>query len=153
MTNPLRLPQLNDVRMVGRLTRDPELRFTTKGAAVCRFDLAVNRRYKDGTGEWKDDTSFIPVVVWREAGQRCGERLKKGSPVYVEGRLKSKTWETKEGQKRSGIEVESLRVQFLEKADASSASEESAEGEPVAVLGASSESSPAAPAADEEIPF
>ncbi len=153
MTNPLRLPQLNDVRMVGRLTRDPELRFTTKGAAVCRFDLAVNRRYKDGTGEWKDDTSFIPVVVWREAGQRCGERLKKGSPVYVEGRLKSKTWETKEGQKRSGIEVESLRVQFLEKADASSASEESAEGEPVAVLGASSESAPAASATDEEIPF
>jgi single-strand DNA-binding protein len=137
--------------MVGRLTRDPELRFTTKGAAVCRFDLAVNRRYKDTTGEWKDDTSFIPVVVWREAAQRCGERLKKGSPVYVEGRLKSKTWETKEGQKRSGIEVESLRVQFLEKMGESAASEES-EAEPAAVLGSSSESTATAPA-EEEIPF
>jgi single-strand DNA-binding protein len=114
---PLRLLQLNDVRLVGRLTRDPEMRFTTQGTAVCRFDLAVNRRYKDKTGEWKDDVSFIPVVVWREAGQRCGERLKKGNPVYVEGRLKSKSWETKDGQKRSGLEVDARGVQFLEKAE------------------------------------
>ena len=120
MSLPLRLLQLNDVRMVGRLTRDPELRFTSKGTAVCRFDLAVNRRYKDtASGEWKDDTSFIPVVAWREAGQRCGERLKKGSAVYVEGRLKSKSWETKEGQKRFGLDVESSRVQFLDKAESS----------------------------------
>ena len=117
MPNPIRLPQLNTVQLVGRLTRDPELRFTTAGAPVCRFDLAVNRRYKDKTGEWRDDTSFIPVVVWREAGQRCGERLKKGSPVFVEGRIKSKNWETKDGQKRSGLEVDCLRVQFLEKAE------------------------------------
>ena len=113
----LRLLQLNNAQLVGRLTRDPELRFTTSGLPVCRFDLAVNRRYKDKTGEWKDDTSFIPVVVWREAGQRCGEKLKKGNPVYVEGRLKSKSWETKDGQKRSGLEIEALRVQFLERAE------------------------------------
>jgi single-strand DNA-binding protein len=117
MSTLLRLVQLNNVQLVGRLTRDPELRFTTSGAPVCRFDLAVNRRYKDKTGEWKDDTSFIPVVVWREAGQRCGEKLKKGSPVYVEGRLKSRNWETKDGQKRSGHEVDASRVQFLEKAE------------------------------------
>ena len=101
MSTVIRLVQLNNVQLVGRLTRDPELRFTTSGTPVCRFDLAVNRRYKDKSGEWKDDTSFVPVVVWREAGQRCGEKLKKGSPVYVEGRLKSKNWETKDGQKRS----------------------------------------------------
>ena len=118
MPTTLRLVQLNNVQLVGRLTRDPELRFTTSGAPVCRFDLAVNRRYKDKSGEWKDDTSFVPVVVWREAGQRCGEKLKKGSPVYVEGRLKSKNWETKDGQKRSGHEVDAMRVQFLEKAEA-----------------------------------
>ena len=148
----LRLHQLNDVRMVGRLTRDPELRFTAKGAAVCRFDLAVNRRYKDATGEWKDDTSFVPVVVWREAGQRCGERLKKGSPVYVEGRLRSRSWETKDGQKRSGLEVESLRVQFLEKSEGPAAKED--ESSPsveagVPVLGASSETA----SVEEEVPF
>lgn len=117
MPASLRLLQLNNAQLVGRLTRDPELRFTTSGLPVCRFDLAVNRRYKDKTGEWKDDTSFIPVVVWREAGQRCGEKLKKGSPVFVEGRLKSKSWETKDGQKRSGLEIEAQRVQFLERAE------------------------------------
>ena len=116
MPNTLRLLQLNDVRLVGRLTRDPELRFTAKGAAVCRFDIAVNRRYKDAAGEWRDDPSFIPVVVWRDIAQRVGDRLKKGSPVYVEGRMRSRAWETKDGQKRTGIEVDGLRVQFLEKA-------------------------------------
>lgn len=115
MTTLLRLHQINDVKLVGRLTRDPDVRYTPKGQAVCRLDLAVNRRYKDSMGEWKDDTSFIPVVVWREAAERCRERLKKGSPVYVEGRLKSRNWETKEGQKRSSLEVEALRIQFLER--------------------------------------
>src|SRR5471032_615128 len=111
----LRLLQLNDVRLVGRLTRDPEVRYTAKGQAVARFDLAVNRRFKDGTGEWRDDVTFVPITVWREAAERCRERLKKGSPVYVEGRLRSTSWETKDGQKRSGMEVEAYRLQFLAK--------------------------------------
>jgi single-strand DNA-binding protein len=132
MPTVIRLLQLNNVQLVGRLTRDPELRFTTSGAPVCRFDLAVNRRYKDKAGEWKDDTSFVPVVVWREAGQRCGEKLKKGSPVYVEGRLKSKNWETKDGQKRSGHEVDALRVQFLEKTEIGAGSAPSDEESPAA---------------------
>ena len=111
----LRLLQMNDVRLVGRLTRDPEVRYTTKGQAVARLDLAVNRRFKDGTGEWRDDATFVPITVWREAAERCRERLKKGSPIYVEGRLRSTNWETKDGQKRSGIEVEAYRLQFLAK--------------------------------------
>lgn len=147
MANPLRLLQLNNVTLVGRLTRDPELRFTTSGAAVCRFDLAVNRRYKDKMGEWKDDTSFIPVVVWREAGQRCGEKLKKGSPVFVEGRLKSKSWETKDGQKRTGLEVDAMRVQFLEKAEGAPASDE----EPASQEMDAPAEAPAA--MSEEVPF
>jgi len=106
---------MNDVRLVGRLTRDPEIRYTPKGQAVARLDLAVNRRFKDGTGEWRDDTTFVPVTVWREAAERCRERLKKGSPIYVEGRLRSSNWETKDGQKRSGIEVDAFRLQFLAK--------------------------------------
>jgi single-strand DNA-binding protein len=111
----LRLHQLNDVRLIGRLTRDPEVRFTPKGQAVCNFDIAVNRNYKDLTGEWKEETSFVPIVVWREAAQRCGDRLKKGSPIYVEGRLRSRSWETKEGQKRTTLEVDTRRIQFLAK--------------------------------------
>lgn len=150
----LRLHQLNDVKLIGRITRDPELRFTGKGQAVCRLDLAVNRRYKDAAGEWKEETSFIPVVVWRETAQRCSERLKKGSPVYVEGRLRSRNWETKDGQKRTSIEVDSRSIQFLEKfggerdEEAEAGAEESAVVPAVAAQPQNSETS-----AEEEIPF
>ncbi|MBI3013141.1 MAG: single-stranded DNA-binding protein [Elusimicrobia bacterium] len=151
----LRLHQLNDVRLVGRLTRDPELRFTTKGQAVCRLDLAINRRYKDASGEWKDDTSFVPVVVWRETAQRCSERLKKGSPVYVEGRLRSRAWETKEGQKRVSLEVDCRAVQFLAKMETEPGTEGAEQAaEPVAASPANgSDVSAEESVADESIPF
>ncbi len=152
--NDLRLVQLNDVRLVGRLTRDPEVRYTPKGQAVARLDVAVNRRYKDGTGEWREEATFVPITVWREAAERCKERLKKGSPIYVEGRLRSTSWETKDGQKRSGLEVEAYRLQFLAKtgtAAGGEASEDSAEtGSPV---GAASTSAPAAVGDSDDIPF
>lgn len=143
-TSNLRLPEQNNVILVGRLTRDPDTGSTTKGQAMCRFDIAVNRRYKDNTGNWQDDVSFIPVVVWGDSARRCGERLKKGVPVHVEGRLKSRSWETKEGQKRSALEVVARRVQFLSKADADAAVE-SQETDEAADKGGGSES--------EEIPF
>jgi single-strand DNA-binding protein len=159
----LRLLQLNDVRLVGRLTRDPEVRYTPKGQAVARLDLAVNRRFKDGTGEWRDDTTFVPVTVWREAAERCRERLKKGSPIYVEGRLRSTNWETKDGQKRSGIEVEAYRLQFLakmtgEEAPASSEADAESPAEPAAVGADSSAGSAitepaAAGGSNDDIPF
>jgi single-strand DNA-binding protein len=143
----LRLPEQNSVTLVGRLTRDPEVRFTAKGQAMCRFDIAVNRRYKDNTGNWQDDTSFVPVVVWGESASRCGERLKKGLPVHVEGRLQSRSWETKEGQKRTTLEVVARRVQFLSKSTVESEGEGSA-GAPEAPVAESSSGSD-----DEEIPF
>ena len=154
----LRLHQINDVKLIGRLTRDPELRFTAKGQAVCRFDLAVNRRYKDATGEWKDDTSYVPVVTWTETAQRCSERLKKGSPVFVEGRLQSRSWETKEGQKRTTLEIVSQRIQFLAKMETEPGSADAASEEPVSVsAGSSFKSSGSTEAAangdEEEIPF
>jgi len=147
----LRLPEQNSVTLVGRLTRDPEVRFTGKGQAVCSFDLAVNRRYKDTAGTWQDDTSFIPVVVWGDAANRCGERLKKGFPAHVEGRLKSRNWETKDGQKRTSIEVIARRVQFLSKVtatDSESEADSTESAEQPKAAGAS-----AAAATDEEIPF
>ena len=149
MSAIIRLLQLNDIRLVGRLTRDPEVRYTAKGQAVARLDLAVNRRYKDGSGEWKDEATFVPVTVWREAAERCRERLKKGSPIYVEGRLKSTSWETKDGQKRSGLEVEAFRLQFLARTDeegAPAASDESPALQPAGSVADSATS-------DEEIPF
>jgi single-strand DNA-binding protein len=142
-TTNLRLPEQNNVTLVGRLTRDPETKFTGKGQAMCRFDIAVNRRYKGTDGSWKDDVSYVPVVVWGDAASRCGERLKKGSPVHVEGRLQSRSWETKDGQKRNSLEVIARRVQFLSKA-----SDDSTPEKPDAPV-----SETAAAEAEEEIPF
>jgi single-strand DNA-binding protein len=158
MPNALRLLQLNDVRLVGRLTRDPEVRYTAKGAAVCRLDIAVNRRFKDNSGEWREEATFVPVTVWREAAERCRERLKKGSAVYVEGRLKSSTWETKDGQKRSGLDVEAYRLQFLTKTGEGEGSGDASEAgagdapEPAAV-GEGPSSSRGSSRSEEEIPF
>jgi single-strand DNA-binding protein len=132
--------QQNTVLLTGRLTRDPELKYTANGTAMCRFSLAINRRYKDKTGEYKDDTTFVNCVIWREAGERVGKTVKKGSPVHVEGRLRSYDYQDKEGKKRSGIEVEARRVQILEKASPAGSS---GGGEP--------ETSPGAEI--EEVPF
>ena len=110
----VKLPEQNHVLLAGRLTRDPDLRFTQKGQAFCRFDLAVNRRYKDQTsGEWKDDVTFVPVVAWGPMAERCKEKIKKGSPVHVEGRLAASEYTDKTGQKRKSMQVVARRIQFL----------------------------------------
>jgi single-strand DNA-binding protein len=113
--NSLRLPEQNTVMMIGRLTRDPELRRTGTGKAVCSFDIAMSRRMKDSvTGEWKDaDPTFVPIIVWGEQAERCGERLKKGVPIHIEGRLQTNKWEGNDGTKRSRLEVIASRVQIL----------------------------------------
>ncbi len=119
MAAGVRLPEQNQVMLTGRLTRDPELMSTQSGVAKCWFSVAVNRRFQDkASGEWKDDTSYVPVVVWREAAQRCKEKLRKGSPVHIDGRLRSRKFEDKaSGSQRTVLEVEARRVQFLAAAD------------------------------------
>ncbi len=114
----LRLPSLNRVLIAGRTTRDPELRYTPSGTAVCNLRLASSRRYKDRSGEWQDDSTFINVVAWGKTAENCGEYLKKGSAVLVEGRLQSRSWETEDGQKRSVVEINALRVEFLDRVGA-----------------------------------
>ena len=110
----IRIPELNNVLVSGRLTRDPEQRFTQKGQGVASFDVAVNRRYKDqATGEWKDNTVFVPVSVWGPMADRCKEKLRKGSPVLVEGSLASSEYTDKTGQKRKVLRITARRVQFL----------------------------------------
>ena len=104
---------LNRVFLIGNLTRDPELRYIPSGQAVTTFTLAVNRAYTAGTGERKEETSFIRVVVWARRAEVCNEYLRKGSPVFVEGRLQSRNWEAQDGTKRSSIEVVANNVQFL----------------------------------------
>ncbi|MEK7743635.1 MAG: single-stranded DNA-binding protein [Elusimicrobiota bacterium] len=112
----IRLLEQNFVLLSGYLARDPDVRFTQKGSAMCSFTLGVTRRFKDtASGEWKDEVSWIPVVVWGEAAERLKDKLKKGSPVHVEGRLRSEEYEDKTGQKRSALKVVARRVQFLAK--------------------------------------
>jgi len=111
------MASLNKVFLIGNLTRDPELRYVPSGSAVATFTLAVNRVYVTQSGEKKEQASFIRVVVWGRRAEVCGEYLSKGSPLFVEGRLQSRDWETQEGQKRSTVEVVADNIQFLRSGD------------------------------------
>ncbi len=111
----IRFPELNLVVISGRLTRDPDLRYTPSGRAVAKMRLASTRRYKSSTGDWVDETLFIDLVAWGDLAERCKERLQKGSPVIVQGRLRSREWTTQDGQKRVVFEIVANRIQFLEK--------------------------------------
>jgi single-strand DNA-binding protein len=94
----------NTVTLVGNVTRDPELRYTTGGRGVASFGLAVNRRYQSN-GEWQEQTSFFDVVAWGTLGENAAGSLNKGTRVVVVGRLEQRSWDTQEGEKRSKIEV------------------------------------------------
>ena len=105
---------LNKVFLIGNLTRDPELRVTPKGTAICQFALAVNRQFKDESGQTRDETAFIDIEAWGKQGELVSKYLTKGSPAMVEGRLKLDQWEDKtSGQKRSKLKVVLENVQFL----------------------------------------
>lgn len=103
----------NRVILVGNLTRDPELRYTSGGTAVTDVGLAVNDRRKTASGEWQDETTFVDVTLWARQAEVANEYLSKGSQILIEGRLKLDTWETKEGQKRSKLHVVGERMQML----------------------------------------
>lgn len=107
------MANLNKVFLIGNLTRDPELRYTPGGTAVANLGIAVNRRFKDSSGELKEEVCFLTVTVWDKQAEACCQYLKKGRPVFVEGVLQSRFWETNDGQKRSAIDVRAERVQFL----------------------------------------
>jgi len=107
------MASLNRVFLIGNLVRPPELRYTPSGTAVADLRIAVNRSFTTQTGEKRDDTCFLTVVVWGKQAEACGEYLDKGRPIMVEGRLQTREWETKDGQKRNVVEVVAERVQFL----------------------------------------
>lgn len=152
---------LNRVFLMGNLTRDPELRYIPSGQAVLNFSLAVNRVYMAQSGEKKQETCFVRIVVWGRRAEVCNEYLRKGDPAFVEGRLQSRSWEAPDGSKRSTIEVVADSVQFLKgRAAASSgvgpAMEEEARLEET--LGNARGAGPVAVSADElkpddEVPF
>ncbi|OGG01944.1 hypothetical protein A2Z33_01395 [Candidatus Gottesmanbacteria bacterium RBG_16_52_11] len=96
---------LNKVTLIGNLTRDPELRYTPTGAAVCTIGLATNRTWTTESGEKKEETEFHRVVAWNKLAELCSQLLTKGRKIYVEGRLRTNTWQTADGAQRSTTEV------------------------------------------------
>lgn len=107
------MSDFNRVILLGRLTRDPELRYTPAGQAVCNIGLAIGREWKAKDGEKQKETTFLRIVVWGKTGESCGSYLKKGREVLIEGRLQSRSWEGTDGKKNSAVEVVADNVQFL----------------------------------------
>jgi len=105
------VPSLNKVQIMGNLGADPETRLTANGNAITSFRVAVNERW----GEDKEDTEWFSVVTWNKLAEVCGKHLEKGRGVYVEGRLKTRSWEDKEKVKRYRTELIAQRVEFLDR--------------------------------------
>lgn len=156
------MANLNKVLLMGNLTRDPEVRYTPKGTAVAELGIAVNRVYSGENGEKREEVTFVDVTVWGRTAENVGEYLKKGRPVFIEGRLQLDSWEDKQsGQKRNKLKVVADNVQFLGSprgGSGSGAPEEGGEapGSRPSGAGRSSappKSGPPAEPDDDEIPF
>jgi single-strand DNA-binding protein len=141
---------INSVVLVGNLTKDPELRHTPSGMAVCSLRLAVNTRRKDqATGEWGEKPNFFDITVWGQQGENCAQYLAKGRPVAIDGRLDWREWETQEGAKREAVEIVADSVQFL-------GARGDTEGSPQYVPAGAAQAADAdftPSAADDDIPF
>ena len=114
---------LNKTLIIGNLTKDPELRYTPQGDPVVSLRLASNRRWKSKAGEDKEEACFMTAVVWGKRAENCNEQLKKGSPIFIEGRLQSRSWE-KDGQKHYATEIVVENIQFLDRAKEGTSPEE-----------------------------
>lgn len=113
------MASLNRVVLIGNLTRNPELRFTPNGTPVANFGIAVNRKWTNKQGERVEGVDYFNIVVWGKLAELCGDFITKGSPVAIDGRLQSRSWETEDGNKRSIVEIVAENVQFLNKRTAS----------------------------------
>lgn len=99
------MKSLNKVQLIGHTTADPELKYTPTGSAVCNFSIATNRSWTTDTGEKKEEADFHRLVAWNKLAEICGQLLKKGRKVYVEGRLSTRSWQDKDGQTKYMTEV------------------------------------------------
>jgi single-strand DNA-binding protein len=141
------MASFNKVILAGNLTRDPELRYTPKGTAICQIGLAINRTYNTDSGEKKEEVTFVDVEAWARTAEVIAQYLKKGRPILIEGRLKLDQWDDKQtGQKRSRLKVVCENFQFLDSGGAR------AEGEAPAAPRPRPAASPAAPPAQGAAP-
>ena len=154
------MANLNKVLLMGNLTRDPEVRYTPKGTAVTELGIAVNRIYAGESGEKREEVTFVDVTVWGRTAENVGEYLRKGRPVFIEGRLQLDSWEDKQsGQKRNKLRVVADNVQFLGSRGGGGGGPEEGGEAPRSSLGSGARkapppkgSEPAEPD-DDEIPF
>ena len=155
------MANLNKVMLIGNLTRDPELRVTPKGTAICTFSIAVNRKFKDDSGGEREEVTYVDIEAWGKSGENISKYCTKGRPLFVEGRLRLDQWEDKTTkEKRSRMKVVLENFQFLGSGRADGAAGGGGEGgeAPRAYAPrATSAPKPAAPAAqenlDEDVPF
>jgi single-strand DNA-binding protein len=134
---------VNKVILIGNLGRDPELRYTQSGQAVANFTLATSERFANKSGEQQERTEWHRIVAWGKTGELCAQYLSKGRSVYIEGRLQTREWEDKEGQKRSTTEIVAQNVTFLGPRT----------GAPGGAGGGESQRESSTPPASDEIPF
>jgi single-strand DNA-binding protein len=104
---------LNKVMLIGRLGRDPEMRYTGSGTPVCNFTLATDENFKDKSGEWQKRTEWHRIVAWAGLAERCSQLLSKGKLAYVEGRLQTREWDDRDGNKRRTTEIVINRMRVL----------------------------------------
>ena len=152
------MASFNKVILLGNLTRDPEVRYTPKGSAVCDLGIAVNRVYTTEGGERREEVTFVDVVLWARLAEIAGEYLRKGRPVFIEGRLQMDSWDDKQtGQKRTKLRVVGETMQLLGGRPGGAAGE-TAEDDRAATSAGSKTTAPPKPARqseqdDDEIPF
>jgi single-strand DNA-binding protein len=146
------MASVNRVILVGNLGRDPELRYTAGGQPVASFSVATNERWNDREGKTQERTEWHRIVVWGKQGENCANYLQKGRTVYIEGRLQTREWEDKEGQKRQTTEVVAQTVQFLDRRDGAARGAGGAAG-PVGPAGSSEPDPTPVPTGGDDIPF
>lgn len=108
------MSSLNKAMIIGRLGQDPDVRYTQSNTAVANLSVATSERYKDKSGEWKENTEWHRVVAWGRLAEICQEYLKKGSQVYIEGPIQTRSWEDKDGQTKYTTEIKALTMTMLD---------------------------------------
>lgn len=143
----LRFPKINTIVLSGRLTRDVDLRYIPSGTPVAKLSLAFDRSYQKN-GEWQQETSYIDVVVWSKRGEQCAENLHKGSPVIVEGYLKTRSYTDSNNQNRKIAEVVASKISFLEKSEYTASPEAKSND-----FTSGSQPEPTSEITDDDVPF
>lgn len=111
----LKMPDINNVLIAGNITSEPTFRKTSNGTPVTNFYIVSNRRFRDNTGQWRENLCYVGVVAWYKLAEVCYETLKRGSAVLIDGELQSRPWRNEDGSSRNVIEVRARRIQFLDR--------------------------------------